>query len=321
MRKSILTLAAMCAVLVAGPAIAADAVVLTPTVIDVGKWAEGIAYDGHHLWAAESGQRSIVMIDLGAGSAMQHVRVGRLPVDMAATSNGAIFAMINTDKLIYRQSGRQHVLARLGECPDAMIADGLTLWALTEPDCSSATSRLIRVDSQSGAQARSGVLAEWATALTANGDSIWVAHARGPALTVVGKMSLQAQPLEVAGASLWAVTASAGNVFAGGRLGEDNASGVVVMVDANSQREVHRAQVGERVAEMTSDARLVVAVGEKGTIWIFSAGDLTLLRTITLSTGAFQPRGVLIKGDDLILSNAMQKGENGAVLIVSGWKP
>ena len=321
MRNGILTLAAVCAVLIAGPAAAADVVVLKPTVIDVGKWAEGIAYDGHFLWAAESGQRTIAKIDLDAARVVQHVTVGRLPVAMAATRDSAVFAMVNTDKLIYGKAGRRHGLMHLGECPDAMIADDLTLWALTEPDCSSASSRLIKVDSRSGAQVRSGVLSEWATALAASGDNIWVTHARGPALTVIGKTSLQPQPLEVAGASLWAVTASAGSVYAGGRLGEDNSAGVVVMIDAATGHEAHRAQVSERVAEMTNDARFVVAIGEKGTIWIFSAGDLTLLRTITLSTGAFQPRGVLIKGDDLLLSNSMQSGENGAVLIVSGWQP
>ncbi|MEI9885081.1 MAG: hypothetical protein WDN08_01060 [Rhizomicrobium sp.] len=319
MRKGILTVAAACTVLFAGAAAAGD--VLKPTVIDVGKWAEGIAYDGHFLWVAESGQRRIAKIDLGAGTVVQRVTVGRLPVDMATTADGTVFAMVNTDKLIYRPSGGRHVLARLGECPDAMIADGLTLWALTEPECSSVSSRLVKVDSRSGAQTRSRVLAEWATALTAEGGDIWVAHARGPALTVVDKNTLAPQPLEVAGASLWAVTALGGKVYGGGRLGEDNAAGLVVAIDARTRRELHRAQVPERVAEITGDGKYVLAIGEKGTLWVFAADDLTLLRTVTLSTGEFQPRGVLIRGDDVLITNLMQKGENGAVLVVSGWRP
>ncbi|HEY0302746.1 MAG TPA: hypothetical protein VGC36_15475, partial [Rhizomicrobium sp.] len=259
MRKGILTFAAACAVLVAGHAAAGEAV-LKPTVIDVGKWAEGIAYDGHDLWVAESGQRRIARIDLDAGRVVQRVTAGRLPVDMAATADGTVFAMVNTDKLIYRPSGRPHVLARLGECPSAMIADGFALWALTEPDCSSVSSRLIKVDSRSGAQARSAVLGEWATVLAASGNDIWVAHARGPALTIVDKASLRARRMEVAGASLWAVTAASGNLYAGGRLGEDNNAGVVVMIDAKGQRETHRAEVSERVAEIAGDDRFVVAV-------------------------------------------------------------
>lgn len=310
------------ALLAAGSAAAAgDTVVLKPTVIDVGKWAEGIAYDGQFLWAAESGQRTVARIDLTTGGVLDHLRVGRLPVDMVANAAGDAFAMVNTDKLIYRLTGQRGVLVRLDGCPDAMTTDGFNLFALIEPDCSSATSRLVLVHPDDGRQKSSEDLGEWATALAASGDTVWVAHARGAALSVIDRKTFRTSHTEVADVSLWALTWKDGKLYGGGRLGDDNGAGVVVMIDPKSGSELHRALVPERVAEIAGDGTRVVAVGEKGTIWVYDAKDLTLLRTITLATGEFQPRGVLIKDNDLILSNSMQTGENGAVLIVSGWKP
>ena len=81
-----------------------DQVVIAPEIIDVGKWAEGLAWDGRSLWVAESGQRTVARIDLAARRVVEHVKVGRLPTDMVATSAGAVDALVATDKSVWKRS-------------------------------------------------------------------------------------------------------------------------------------------------------------------------------------------------------------------------
>src|ERR1700761_8002443 len=81
--------------LAAAPALA-DSITMTPRVIQVGKWAEGIAFDGTSVWVAESGQQSIAQVDPGRGTITRHVTVGRLPVGMTAYKDGAIYALVQT---------------------------------------------------------------------------------------------------------------------------------------------------------------------------------------------------------------------------------
>ena len=228
------------------PVPAAERVVLTPTVIPLGQNVEGIAFDGKWLWAAESGQRTIARIDLARGAVVERVKVGRLPVDMASTGDGDIFALVQTDNAIWRQrAGRGSVFAHVPNCPNGMVAHGENLWVLNQPTCSSEHSRVSRVDARSGRQVQSSELGEWGQALTAFGRQIWVAHARGVALTAVDEDSLRAIPVEVRGASLWAITANASNVYAGGRIDGTRDDGLVVMIDPATRT---RGRAGARIA-------------------------------------------------------------------------
>ncbi|AXS39813.1 hypothetical protein [Breoghania sp. L-A4] len=301
----------------------ADTVTLQPRVIELGKWAEGLAYDGQWLWAAESGQRTIARIDLPRGRVADRVRIGRLPVDMASAGDGTVYAMVNTDKLIRRidPRGRDSVLATFSGCPEAMRLDGDDLFALTMPECSSVSSRVTRVHARSGGMAHSAVLAEWGQALTTHGSDVWVAHARVPALTLVDKQTMRSVELDVPGASFWAIAANSRAVYAGGRVDDDNSRGLVVMFDPATRTEVARAALSERIAEMTADDGHVVAVGESGTVWVFSADDLQLQRTIHLSTGPFEPRSAMILDRELLIASSRYRGDNGAVFLLGGWRP
>ena len=300
-----------------------DQVVIAPEIIDVGKWAEGLAWDGRSLWVAESGQRTVARIDLAARRIVERAKVGRLPTDMVATAAGDVNALIATDKLIWKRSanGRSATLTQLAECPQAMIDGAQALWVLTLPDCSSDKSRLIRVDRASGRQTRTDELGQWGQAMTAQGDQIWIAHARGPALTVADQGSLDATSIKVAGASLWSLSANSRNVFGGGREDENNNAGLVIMFDPVNRTEIHREPVSQLVMKIISDDDHVVALGNKGTIWVFSARDLTLQRTITLSTGAFEPHGAILHQDSILISVGQFRGENGAVFVVGDWRP
>ncbi len=300
-----------------------DQVVIAPEIIEVGKWAEGLAWDGRSLWVAESGQRTVARIDLAARRVVDRAKVGRLPTDMVATAGGDVDVLVATDKLVWKRSanGGSATLTKLDECPQAMIGGAQALWVLTLPDCSSDKSRLIRVDRGNGRQSRTDELGQWGQAMTAQGNQIWIAHARGPALTVADQDTLDATSIKVSGASLWSLAANSRNVFGGGREDENNEAGLVVMFDPVNRTEVHRATMSQLVTRIVSDENHVVALGNKGTIWVFAARDLSLQRTITLSTGAFEPHGAIFHQDSILISVGQFSGENGAVFVVGDWRP
>ena len=301
----------------------ADQVTLTPGVIETGKWAEGVADDGHSLWVAESGQRTIAKVDLASGRVLGRVKVGRLPVDMVSMPNGTIYVMVAADRVIWRQdgNGRGSIFTKIPDCPDDLIFGGGNLWALTEPDCSSSTSRLIRIDPQTAQQTPSRDLGEWALAITSYGTDIWVGHARGRAVTVVNQRSLRATPVDVPGTELWAMSSNSRNVFGGGRMSGTDGDGLIVMFDPRRRAEINRASVSERVTKIVSDEDHVIAAGDKGTLWVFRASDLTLQRTITLNIGMYEPHALLFVGDQLVISAIKYQGQNGALLVLSNYLP
>ena len=312
----------------AKPPVAAKAVAptviektITPSIVAVGKWAEGVAFDGNSLWVAESGQRSIAEIAKD-GTIVQHVTVGRLPVGMAALPDGRVFALAQTDQIVWQQTpgnpkGRR--LTSLKECPNALAAGPRALWVLTQPDCSSGSSRAIRIDPASGRQFPTEQLGEWAQALTIGLNKVWVAHARGPALSIINPQTLAVETSDIGPVSLWAIATNQKGVFAGGRIAEDNGQGVVVAIDPASYRERNRLLVNQRIAALAADETAVAAIGENGTIWVASAADLSLQRVITLSMGAFSPNSAILVGRQLVVVAGQYKGENGAVFVVNDW--
>ncbi len=301
-----------------------DVVTLTPRVIELGKWVEGVADDGHNYWVAESGQRTIARVDLASGRVLGRVKVGRLPVSMVSTYAGEVYAMVFTDQTIWQQhdDGRGAVFTKIPDCPQDLIMAGGNLWALTEPDCSSQTSRVIRIDPQTKRQFPSGDLGEWGQALASYDSDIWVGHARAPAISVVDQRSLRQRSIDVPGAEFWAMASDSQHVYGAGRTSGTSEDGLIVMFDPNRLSEVARASVGERVTQIKSDENYVVAAGDKGTIWVFSVTDLTLLRTITLSTGTFEPHALLLADDQqLVISAGSYNGDNGALFVVSNYQP
>jgi hypothetical protein len=129
---------------------------LQPQIQPVGKWPEGIAFNGKSLWVADSGQRAIRQIT--PGGAGRSVTVGRLPVGMVAAPDGRILVAVQTDKLIWVQSGETgKPLARLKECIEQIALAQSDLLVVTQPDCSSASSKLVAIDFGSG-KARSSQL-------------------------------------------------------------------------------------------------------------------------------------------------------------------
>jgi hypothetical protein len=295
---------------------------LAPRVIELGKWIEGIAHDGSNLWAAESGQRTIAKVDYRTGRVIERLKVGRLPIAIS-TIGKDVFTLVATDKVVLKHDrrGKRSRLAALKDCPRAMAVSGTELFVLGQPNCSSDKNRLIRIDSRNGKQRNSANLGEEAQALTVAGNQVWVGHSRGGLVSVVNKSNLKARKVKVSNTEVWALASNKTAVFAGGRKSGTNDDGSIVMFDARSQKERARFSVGERVTQIIADDRKVIAVGREGTIWVLTARDLKLLRTIKLASGKFDPKSVAFVNNDLIISAGKYRGENGAVMVLTNYLP
>ncbi len=313
-----------------GPLAVADntppvAKTLTPKVFPVGKWAEGIAATPQGLWVAESGARAIALLDSKTGDIRRRVAVGRLPVGMLAGADGVVSALVQTDHAIWRQParGRGRAIADLPGCPSA-IAQGAgaggALWVLTMPACSSDSAQLVRVDPKSGAKTTSGVLGQWGEALAVGAGVVYVVHARPPALDIVDAKTLAARTLDPHDLSLWAIVARPDQLIVGGRINSDWSKGAVASLDPKSGAERNRRLVDQMIVALAADEKSVVAVGEKGRLWVLSPKDLAIQTVIDLSTGPFKARAAVIFNGALYITSQEQFGDKGAVFGIWDWR-
>ena len=252
----------------------ADVVYPGPRVVEVGKWLEGISYDGGFLWATESGQRTTAKIDFQTGRLVERYRVGRLPVQVVANANGSAHALVSTDRKIVRlrRNGSIRELARLNGCPEEMVSsDPRTLWVLASPDCSSGTSNVIRIDTRSGRQIVTGDLGEWALDIIDFGPDVWVSHARALPINIVNKATMDSQPFYLANAELWALAKDDDFIYGGGRPKGTSKDGVVVKINPLNTSEVARTILPEMVVQIASDGKIVYALSQSGKIWLLSA--------------------------------------------------
>ena len=289
-----------------------------PQIIPVGKWAEGLAVTDRGVWVAESGQRTIVELDPARFSVTRRVTVGRLPVGMTIDSDGILSTLVQTDALVWRETldGKAARSFKVEGCPDGLASGDLYLWVMEEPNCSSENSRLIRINPHDGSQALSPMLGEGDTALTVRAGHVWVTHSVAPALSVVDEKTLEIRNVNLPGLSLGSIANCGDGVCAGGRLGDDNSKGVLVSLDPATMAVQGRQEMDQFISLIASDGKKVVAVGEKGTIWLLSMGALRPLAVLSLRSGPYAPRAILLKGDQLYITDSMRQGENGAILVI-----
>ena len=326
-----MTLALCAGSFVLGAPAFADTISINPRVIPIGKWAAGLARDGNTMWVAESGQRTIAQVDPIQG-VIRRVQVGALPVNMVSF-NGAVYALVQTAKIVWQQmssSAQGRALAQIDGCPQDMAAGGQNLWVLFEPNCTDAQDRLMRLDPKTNERRIVDLPLGKGRAVSFGGGKAWVVRDRdSQALSAVDEQSLAVRNVDIKGTGLLALSAGDARVYVGGRLGADGPQGVVVAVDPGSMQEVRRQVVNAPVVAITYDAQNVVATDLDGRIYVFSAGDLQLLRTINLPAGTFVqdndgggPGALLLIGDTLYVSNFHQVGTaNGSILALTGWRP
>lgn len=315
--------AILLALLAAAPAFAQAPPVrtITPSIVKVGKWAEGVASDGKALWVAESGQRSIVQI-AGNGAIQRRVTIGRLPVGMAALPDGRVHALVHTDRIVWQQpgTGAGRKLTTLADCPQGLAAGAQALWVLLWSNCSTVDSQAVRIDPATGVQATTAKLGEWAQAIAAAHGKVWVGHVRGERLSIIDPQSLAVERSTIRGAELWVIASNRESLFAGGRIAGTMDQGLIVSIDPKDRAEMGRLRVDELVLTLTADDETLVAIGDKGTIWIVAAKDFTLRSKINLGVGTYRPSSALIHDGKLVIVAQQYRGENGALFTLTDWR-
>ena len=299
------------------------AVTIEPYVIPVGKWAEGVTVSNGSLWVAESGSRSVAEVDAASGKIRRHITVGRLPVSMGSAPDGSVYALVETDKAVWVQppgGGKGRRLATLVDCPQAMAVSDAAVWVLTQPDCSSADSRMVKIDRHGAGEAITESLGEWGQAMTLGHGKAWGAHARGPGISMVDLKTLAFQRVGSGELSFWAITSNSFGIYAGGHQGQDNSAGVIAEINPIDGKEGRRILVPERIAAMTSDDRNVIAVGDKGTIWVVDAGRFAIVKTIKVGGGLGNPRDVILQDGRIVMTDQSRNGDNGALVIIQNWQ-
>ncbi len=298
---------------------------LTPAVWAVGKWPEGMAFDGQSLWVAESGQRTLARLDPFSGAVIERVPSGRLPVGMVANrQTGEVFAEVATDQTIvkFSRSGKGGKFVSLPDYPNGIAADDVAIWTLLWVDGSNADVSVIRHDQRTGASKKSEILGQAGSKIAKAGNSLWVNQAMqyNTDLNLLDPGTLQRKQVVTLDGFFPAMAATETGVFLGG--GNWDVNGTVIRVDPATLFETARRELpGEFIDRITTDGEFVVAAGTKGTLWVMEAGYLALRREIRLNYGEFTPASLLIEGDTLYISVHTGSGENGSILELKGWMP
>jgi DNA-binding beta-propeller fold protein YncE len=297
----------------------------TVTVVPLGRWPEGLAWDGAALWIAESGVQRIAKVDPAAGRVTETVRVGRLPVDMAAGADGTVYALVNTERAVFarKRGGPGAVLSGVAGCPEHLALSGTTLLVLTWPDCSSADSKVVAIDTATARSRTSPSLGKDAVAIAAAGDHAWVLHRDGT-IDVVDSAALTKRATVTIGGTTLAMAASEGAIFVGGLDRPEGGAPLVARIDVASRAVTHRGTLpgAGRVVAIASAGRHIVVADELGALFALSADDLTpLARLGAPGLAGDGPRGMLVVGDRLYVTIHKGVGVNGSLLVIDGWRP
>ena len=283
-----------------------------------GKWPEGVVVAGDDAWVAESGDRQIARVDLAGGKVKKRIAVGRLPVQMAASPEGHVYALTHTDQSIWvidPATDGARELARLPESPqDMAYADG-ALWVLLWSGGSSKDSSIARVDPANGTVTRSAPLGPDAWSIAVGSGRVWVAHGRGK-VSLVDQQTLDLQPPLQGGTctnpgcrGTRHIAAVAGAVFT------DVATGVV-RIDPSSGGVTHRRELPELVFALEQSTDEVIVVGQSGRVWLLAPADLAVRAELRAPPGMREPHAVARRGESLLITAAKADELQGKLWVV-----
>jgi hypothetical protein len=307
-------------------AAAADMVTLTPVAVPVGQWPERAAFDGRSLWVSESGARSIAEINLQTRNIKRRLKVGRLPVDMVATENGTVYALAETDNMIYAvaQGGGAGEFAQVPRCADILDYADNNLWVISNLDCS-APSVLTRVSHLNGRSSKVADLLGGPVDMEAAHGFVYIGHmthAGRPAfVSIVNAATGDAMASPDLPIHYPRMAANSSAVYAAGAP-LDQQTGMVLKIDAGKAEFSARQSLPEEIAAIAANDQYVVAAGKRGTIFVLSAQDLSPVRTISTGTPML-PHDVVVAGNTLAVVSFSEADASmaNAVYLIDGWLP
>tara|TARA_R110000850_G_scaffold137044_4_gene258248 strand:+ start:370 stop:1326 length:957 start_codon:yes stop_codon:yes gene_type:complete len=284
----------------------------------VGMWPEDIAFDGKDIWVAESGQETLVQLNADSGEVIRRVDAGPMTVGMVSNiSKGTIFAADASDRTLlkYSNSGTGSVFASVPGFYVDIIADEVAIWVLTD------NGKVIRYDQDSGATTTAKLNDRnykgdyWS--LTRSGNSIFVIDIDRD-LSVIVELDKDdlfiGTEIEIDG-FFPSIAANDSSIFVAG--GEPDVDGEIIQFKPGTAEIISSYNIENEYVELvTADSNFVVAVGEYGTLWLFSAKDLKFLKSVSLIKEDWLPGSVLIQGESVYITTHVGNGENGSILVL-----
>jgi hypothetical protein len=264
--------------------------------VTTGKWPEGVFAAGGEAVVADSGNRRLLRVDVETGKTTA-IPVGRLPTVIVQRADGALIALVETDKTIARIDAgakKARTLARLPDCPDDLAVDGDALFALLWEACSSAGSRVSRVDARTGKRVDGEGLGANAFAIAAAGGLVFVPH-RGGVVSV-----LDAQTLAVK--ARWNVPDVGMHVAASGAAVFVPSGPDLVRIDALSGATTARAPLPAALRVLRTAGDHVYAALADGRIVVLSAANLMPVEVLVPEGPTFEPRGLAVDGSRLLVT-------------------
>ncbi len=302
-----------------------EEVTRSPRVIPVGKRPEGLAWDGRFYWIAESGQRQLSWVDPRSGRVRGRSKVGRLPVDIYATSGGTIYSTIVTDDKIWVQGGprkKGRTFTRLKQYAQRMTGDDRTMWVLNWINGSSAQAQVTRIDIRSKRKTRSVILPGGALDMAVNDKAVLTLHP-GPGqsrILVLHKETLQQLAEATVPVFTHRIAADTRNVYIAGG-GFNGTPAVAVRISGQTGKEAGRHEFASQPQAIATDGQYVAVAEADGIISVIDANSFQMLRKIRLTSGAWGQQNILINGNTLALTSHRGQGQKGSLLLVDDWRP
>ena len=292
----------------------------TPKIFPVGKWPEGITMAPDGLWVAESGIKQIRRLNPQTGAIEKTVKVGRLPVQIAADDNGNVFANVVTEGKIFRQStdGKGKAIAsfpKLTYTAD-MVSQGGLVYALTQFDNPDRKFTVNLIDGKSGKLSKFQEVTGDPRSLAVVGGQPWVLYMNGQTseLLQFADTTMEAgRPLQL-GHFGWKMAVNQSNLYIVGQVQQQVGEAMISMVSAADQSKIktQSLKAEELIVAVAASETRVVAMSYAGSTWILDANTLQALKHF--NTGV-PPQSLAISGGSLYLTTHSGKGGNGAVYV------
>lgn len=264
--------------------------------VTTGKWPEGVFAAGGAAVVADSGNRRLLRVDVATGNTTA-VPVGRLPTVVVQRADGALLALVETDKKIARVdpgAKKARTLASLPDCPDDLAVDGDALFALLWEACSSAGSRVSRVDARTGKRLDGGPLGANAFAIAAAGGRVFVPH-RGGVVSVLDGQTLAVE-------ARWNVPDVGMHVAASGAAVFVPSGPDLVRIDDLSGTTTARAPLPAALRVLRAEGDHVYAALADGRIVVLTAASLMPVEVLVPEGPSFEPRGLAVDGTRLLVT-------------------
>lgn len=317
----------LAAALAALGAARADTVTLKPAVHMLGLWVDGIVSDGKSLFVVETGQSSLAQLD-AKFRLTRRIKLVGIPDKIDIGHDGALYMLlqVENDVKLWQQppgnGGRAIATLDPKGCASGLaVGSGAFAWIVGGCNGDN-NAALLKVDLKTGASAKVALGAGAGGYLLVRQGKVWVGLDK---LVVIDETTLAMQTLDVSSkfgndAAFGPLAASEGTLYAGVDGGDTR---LVIAIDPATLQETARTAVDARISVITADARHVVAASEEGKLFVLAAGTLKLERIINLAVPKVEPRALMIRGDDLLITDFRMENppERGALLVLRDWRP